>query len=98
MGPEQLALEGAIGFPAFLGLAPYPMMVCGIVIIGAIMLSYANSLFGVSLGNVTNMMALSHGSKLRATLLHGVVVWLLLCFMTDIRNIFAFTVLGIGTA
>ncbi|MES2504851.1 MAG: APC family permease [Myxococcota bacterium] len=98
MGPEQLAAEGAIAFPGYLGLSSPVMMALGGIIIAAILLSYANSLFGLALGNITNIVALSHGSKLRAAVIHGAVVWLLLCFMSDIGNLFAFTVVGVGMA
>lgn len=98
MGPEQLAIEGVIAFPGYLGWSPGLATALGIIIGGAILLSYSNSLFGVSLGNITNIMALSNGNKIRAAVIHGLVVWLLLCFMSDLRNIFAFTVVGVGMA
>lgn len=98
MGPEKLAAEGAIAFPQYLGLSSGMAMTFGIIIGGAILFSYANSLFGLCLGNITNIRALSHGSQFRAALIHGLAVWLLLCFMSNITNIFAFTVIGVGTA
>jgi amino acid transporter len=98
MGPEPLAAEGAIGFPSLLGWPSSITLFLGIVIGGAILLSYANSLFGLSLGNITNIIAITRGSKIQASLIHGVAVWLLLCFMSDINNIFAFTVVGVGAA
>ncbi|MEI6805422.1 MAG: APC family permease [Myxococcaceae bacterium] len=98
MGPEQLAAEGAIAFPSSLGWSSGPAMILGVIIGGAILLSYANSLFGLSLGNITNIIAISKGSKTQAALIHGVAIWLLLCFMSDINNIFAFTVVGVGAA
>ncbi len=97
MGPEQLAAEGAIAFPQYLGLSSGWATTLGVIIGGAILLSYANSLFGLSLSNITNITALSH-NKLIAALIHGLAIWLLLCFMSDIRNIFAFTVVGVGMA
>lgn len=98
MGPENLAAEGAIGFPSYLGWSPDLALVLGIIIGGAILLSYANSLFGLSLGNITNIIAISRGSKIQAALIHGSAIWLLLCFMSDLNNIFAFTVVGVGIA
>lgn len=98
MGSDQLAHEGAIGFPNSLGWSPSLTSALAIIIGGAILLSYANSLFGISLGNITNIMALSHGSKFKAALINGIIVWLLLCFMSDLGNLFAFTVVGVGVA
>lgn len=98
MGAEQLAAVGAIAFPDYLGLSAHWTLLLGVIVGGAILLSYANSLFGLSLGNITNIIAISRGSKMQAALIHGVAIWLLLCFMSDINNIFAFTVVGVGIA
>jgi amino acid transporter len=96
MGAENLIKDGSIGFPAYLGVDPSIMFALGIVIGGSILLSYCNSLFGVSLNNITSIMSISPLPKSKALLVHGVVVWLLLCLITNLNNIFSFTVMGVG--
>lgn len=98
MGPDQLAAEGAMAFPNYLGWSVGSATAFGVAIGAAILLSYSNSLFGVSLGNITNIVSMTQGSTIKAALIHGLVVWSLLCFMSDLRNIFAFTVFGVGVA
>ncbi len=97
MGPENLIAEGSIGFPAYLGVNPGLMMALGVIIGGSILLSYCNSLFGISLSNLTSIMSLAPLPKSKALLLHGVVVWSLLCLITDVGQLFSFTVMGVGT-
>jgi len=85
-----------------------------VVIVGAILLSYANSVFGVALSNITNIVTLAQkkliggqeyllqtnkiGRPTTAAVVHGIIVWAFLCFITDINTLFSFTVMGVSTA
>ena len=113
MGVENLANHGAMTFPMSMGLSSTLTHILSFCIIGAILLSYANSVFGVALGNVTNIVTLAQkkliggqelltktnsiGRPTVAALAHGVIVWAFLCFINDVRTLFAFTVIGVGT-
>lgn len=114
MGVENLANHGVMTFPMAMGLSSCVARVVSIVIIGSILLSYANSVFGVALGNVTNIVTLvqkkligggdvlmqtnSIGRPTWATLIHGAIVWVFLCFITDVSTLFSFTVMGVSSA
>ncbi|MBH1988915.1 MAG: APC family permease [Myxococcaceae bacterium] len=98
MGVDSLAAEGAMAFPSYLGGSQELTFALGVGISSAILLSFSNSLFGVSLGNITNIARISGMSQPMAMLLHGFIVWCLLCFTSELRTIFAFTVLGVGSA
>jgi amino acid transporter len=54
MGVNNLAAQGPIAFPAFLGFAPGLTQALSWGVLVAIAFSYMNSLFGVLLGNMTN--------------------------------------------
>ena len=96
MGPEHLAAEGSIGFPAYLGVAPGLMLTLGVIIGSSILLSYCNSLFGISLSNLTSIIGLAPITKGKALVVHGLVVWSFLCLITDVGQLFSFTVMGVG--
>lgn len=55
MGIENLKAFGAISFPKFLGFGPVVTSIIEAVIGYAILLSFFNALYGVSLANVTNL-------------------------------------------
>lgn len=98
MGISNLSTEGTTAFVNYLHLPPAVLSIISSIITWSIMLSYANSLFGISLGNITNIIALSDLKKSHVIVIHGVVIWTLLCFMSNIQHLFAFTVLGVGAA
>lgn len=114
MGPENLANLGAIAFPRFLGLSPGLSAALELGITGAVLFSWANSILGVSLGNVTNIFNLASnkiimGDKLLCTVnknnrpvyvavLHGIILLLFITFITDINILFALTNCGVITA
>ncbi len=111
MGPENLATYGAIGFPQFLGLSPTLAAALQVGISGAILFSWANSILGVSLGNITNIYFLAQkrlilGDKLLtrtnryqrpiyAAVAHGIALFALVTFITDIDILFALTNFGV---
>jgi amino acid transporter len=55
MGVENLKAFGAISFPKFLGFGPAITKIIELIIGGAILLSFFNALYGVSLANITNL-------------------------------------------
>lgn len=114
MGTENLATYGAIEFPRFLGISP---MLQGILQIGiscAILLSWANSVLGVSLANITNLNSLASRKLLLghealtvvnryqrpyfSALAYGAMFLLLITFIHDVDILFSLTGLGILTA
>lgn len=114
MGPENLATYGAVGFPNFLGLPPAVGTALTIGMTGAIMFSWANSLLGVSLANVTNIHFLAEnklilGDRVMASLnknnrpiyaaiAHGAMVLGFVTFISNVDILFALTSLGVITA
>lgn len=114
MGPENLANLGAIAFPRFLGLSPTLSAAMEVGITGAVLFSWANSILGVSLGNITNIYNLSNnkiiiGDKLLgkvnknqrpvyAAILHGMILLTFITFITDVNILFALTNFGVITA
>lgn len=111
MGKENLAAHGAVGFPRFLGLAPVWSAALQASILGAILFCWTNSILGMSLGNVSNIYYLAKkkmiaGDRLLSKLNknerptytvigHGVVIFFLLTFITDIEILFALSNLGV---
>ncbi|NDD55662.1 hypothetical protein EBZ39_17650 [bacterium] len=59
MGAKQLATHGAALFPQFLGFDANIVNALGLGILGAIIISYMNSIFGVTLGNMSNLYTLA---------------------------------------
>jgi len=114
LGVNHLAEYGVVSFPLAMGLPSMLARILSISIIGAVLLSYANSVFGVTLGNVTNIVTLAQkkliggqdwltqtnkiGRPTVAALIHGVAVWAFLCFIGDVDTLFSFTVMGVGSA
>lgn len=114
MGIENLKLFGAAAFPRFLGLGESATYLINLGISCAILLSLANTLYGVAMINTTNMFTLASQKSLpwagwltnnnryqrpyNAIFLHGVII---VTFITIIPNteIWAkLTGLGIMTA
>lgn len=114
MGTENLATYGAIEFPRFLGISP---MLQGILQVGiscAILLSWANSVLGVSLANITNLNSLATRKLILghealtvvnryqrpyfSALAYGATFLLLITFIRDVDVLFSLTGLGILTA
>lgn len=114
MGPENLATYGATSFPKFLGLPPAVGSALAVGLTGAIMFSWANSLLGVSLANITNIYFLAEnnlilGDRLIATvnknnrpiyaaMAHAVMVLGFITFIHNVDILFALTSLGVITA
>lgn len=114
MGPDNLAAYGAAAFPRFLHLSPALEAALQVGILAAILLSWANSILGVSLGNITviNFLArkkLILGDKLLTTVnknqrpvyaavFHGLLLFALITFITDVNILFALTNFGVITA
>ncbi len=114
MGPENLAVHGAIAFPRFLGLPPALSSALEVGISCAILFSWANSILGISLANITNIFSLARknlilGSKVLSTvnrsqrptyavLAHGLVLFAFTTSITNIDVLFALTNLGVLTA
>lgn len=111
MGPDNLATHGAIAFPRFLGLSSTWANALQVGIATTILFIWANSILGVSLGNITNIYSLGSknlilGDKLLATLndkqrpiyaaiAHGIALLGLITCITDIDILFALTNSGI---
>jgi amino acid transporter len=114
MGPENLAKHGAIDFPRFLGLSPGLQIALQVGISCAILFSWANSILGVSLANITNLNSLAQKKLLLghealttvnrynrpylAALAYGVAFFALITAITDVDVLFSLTGLGILTA
>ncbi|MBY0528789.1 MAG: APC family permease [Rhabdochlamydiaceae bacterium] len=114
MGAEQLAAFGAVSFPSFLGLSPSLEVALQTAVLGAILFCWANSILGMSLSNISNLYFLAKKkmiigdqllSKLNrnerptySVIAHGVILFLLLTFITDIDILFSLTNLGVLTA
>lgn len=114
MGADNLAAYGAIEFPRFLGLTPALQAVLQFGITCAILFSWANSILGVSLANITNLNSLAqkklflghqaltslnrHQRPHFAAVAFGVVFFALITFIHDIDILFSLTSLGILTA
>jgi basic amino acid/polyamine antiporter, APA family len=111
MGAQALAEQGGAAFPYFMNLSPLLTKFLAISIAGSILLSYANSIFGVSLSNITNLYMLARNKlivgqqfltqvngKQRPTIaafIHALIVFVLLIFISSIKAWFALTNLGI---
>ena len=111
MGPENLATYGAIEFPRFLGLSPAVGSALQVGISCAILFSWANSILGVSMANITNIYSLASkklilGDKLLTTVnksqrpvyaavAHGVVFFAFITFVQDLDVLFSLTNLGV---
>lgn len=111
MGAENLSKHGAVGFPKFLGLSPLWEATLQAGILGAILFCWANSILGMSLGNISNIYTLAKRGMVfgsfsllkvnrneRPTmivLIHGAFIFLLLTFITDIEILFSLSNLGI---
>lgn len=114
MGAENLATYGAIEFPRFLGLSPVLQMLLQVGISCAILFSWANSILGASLLNVTTLNSLASkklffGHKALtslnryqrpyiAAISFGIIFFTLITFIKDIEILFALTGLGILTS
>lgn len=114
MGTENLAQYGAIAFPRFLGLSPALGAALQVGITGAVLFSWANSILGVSLGNITNIYSLAQnklilGDKMLTTvnrnnrptyaiLVHGIVFFAFITLISDVNVLFALTNFGVITA
>lgn len=114
MGADNLATYGAIEFPRFLGLSPLLQMILQVGISCAILLSWANSILGASLLNITTLNSLAQkklffGHKALtsvnryerpyiAAVSFGIVFFTLITFIKDIEILFSLTGLGILTA
>lgn len=114
MGVQGLATAGATAFPYFMGLSPIATTLAAFSISGSILLSYANSIFGISLGNITNIYILAHKKLIAgnyaltrtnaqhrptiAALIHGVVLWVFLLIITNVNVLCAFTNIGVSIA
>ncbi len=114
MGKDNLAAHGAIAFPKYLGLSPTWEAALQIGISGAILFSWANSILGVSLTNITNIYSLAKnnlivGNKylstvnknhrpIYAAIVHGIIFFAFVTFIDDIQILFALTNLGVITA
>jgi amino acid transporter len=114
MGPENLATYGAVAFPSFLGLPTAVGEALTLGMTGAIMFSWANSLLGVSLTNITNIHFLAENNLILgdrfmaalnknnrptyAAIAHGAMVLAFITFISNVDILFALTSLGVITA
>lgn len=114
MGAENLATYGAVAFPRFLGLSPLMASALEFGILAAILFSWANSILGVSLSNITNIHFMARkriilGDKVLSrtnkndrpvyvALLHGVIFFAFITLISDVNILFALTNFGVLTA
>lgn len=98
MGVAGISTSGAISFPGAAGIeSEFEACLMAFVSV-AVLLSFLNSLFGVTLGNVKTAMLLFPIKRSKIVITHGIFTWLFLYFVKDLQVIFGFTVLGVGTA
>lgn len=114
MGEKNLATYGAIEFPRFLGLSPALQLILQVGVSSAILFSWANSILGVSLANISNLSTLAErkvflGYKALtdlnryqrphyAAVTYGLIFFALITSIHDIEILFSLTSLGILTA
>lgn len=114
MGLSALTTYGPIAFPQFMGLSASAISMIAFCISGSMLLTFANSIFGVSLGNITNMYMIAHkrlivgvdsltktndsGRPVIAILVHGILSWVLLYFITSRNTLVALTNIGVSIA
>ncbi len=114
MGVENLGSLGAVAFPSFLGFAPAVTAIIQTAIAYIFLLSFVNSVYGVSLFNIANMQNLAkqkflfgsstlvktnkNNRPVLIAVLHSVVVLLLITCITSTNVFIAFTNLGISIA
>lgn len=113
MGADNLAAYGAIEFPRFLGLSPAVVAATQVAISFAVLFSWANSILGASLGNITNLNTLAQKKLLLghevltaenryqrphfATFVYGILLFCFITFIQDVDVLFALTSLGISS-
>lgn len=114
MGEQNLAEYGAIEFPRFLGLSPTLQTLLQVGISCAILFSWANSILGVSLANISNLSTLAekklfigssaltdlnrYGRPHYAAFAYGLIFFAFITCIQDIEILFSLTSLGILTA
>lgn len=114
MGADNLATYGSVAFPRFLGLSPAWASALEFGILAAILFSWANSILGVSLSNITSIHFMARkrlilGDKILSKLnknerpfyvaaLHGVVLFTFITLISDINILVALTNFGVLTA
>jgi len=114
MGAKQLATHGAALFPQFLGFDANIVNALGLGILGAIIISYMNSIFGVTLGNMSNLYTLAKNKLITcssaltttnkqarpvtAGIAVAVVGWAMLYFIDKLSISVAITNVGVSTA
>lgn len=114
MGADNLATYGAVAFPRFLGLSPVWASALEFGILGAILFSWANSILGVTLSNITSIHFMARkrmilGDKLLSktnkndrpiyvAMLHGVILFAFITLISDVNVLFALTNFGVLTA
>lgn len=111
MGVDNLANYGAIAFPRFLGLSPTLSTSLEVGIAAAVLFSWANSILGVSLSNITNLYNLAKNKLIlgdgflcktnkserpvNAVILHGIVLLCFITFISDVKILMALTNFGV---
>jgi amino acid transporter len=114
MGSENLALHGAIAFPRFLGISQPLAVALELALTFSVLFSWANSILGVSLANITNLDFLARkklivGSSclskvnrnqrpVYVALLHGVIFFVMISVTSNTDILFALTNLGVLTS
>lgn len=114
MGLNGLIAQGPIGFPQFMGLGASLTSFLGVGIAGAMILSFANSVFGISLGNITNLHMIAQkrlmigaqalnpvnqfGRPTIAIIVHAIMLWTLLYLIPGLVTLTAITNIGVTTA
>jgi APA family basic amino acid/polyamine antiporter len=111
MGVENLSILKAADFPNYLGLAPWFTNALLVGISLAIMASYINTAYGASFTNITNLHGLAQRKLISfssflskttarnvptsAVIVHGIVIFFLITFITIPQVLMAMTNLGV---
>ena len=114
MGAENLATYGAVAFPRFLGLSPMVSSALEFGILAAILFSWANSVSGVSLTNITSIHFMArkriilgdqilsktnnNDRPIYVALLHGAILFTFITLISDVSILFALTNFGVLSA
>jgi len=113
MGVDGLIERGVEAFPQAMGLGATWTTIISAAVIGCILVSFCNTIFGVSLTNIMNIFTIAKqrlivGHKflgytngidapLVAIVVHGIVLWAFLAAISSITILNALTVIGVTT-
>lgn len=114
MGSSALAAQGVQAFPKFMGLSAVIAGILALMLLIDMFLSFANTAYGASLNNITNINMLAKSGALfkskflarlngygmpgNAALIYGILIILLVIFIPSVITLTAITNLGVCSA